>query len=279
MIELRVNSGLCNRMRAMTSALALSRAAQVPLKVYWFNTRALNCPFGKLFEPIAGVEVTDVATGRLRPLVDPGALRLRSAGRKKPYDLFLSGEKIEELAAEGVDLADAVKQVERCGIETYGRFYGTEPRHEDLIPKAALASEAAKTWTDVLGDGEAAHTLGVHIRRGDNDASIQVSPLELFIARMEQAVADDPWVRFFLATDDPVTERTVKEHFPDRVIVRRKDFSRTRTRGVQDALVDLLVLSRCPVIVGSYWSSFTQTAAEMGGSTLEIVRAQFFGPT
>jgi hypothetical protein len=112
----------------------------------------------------------------------------------------------------------------------------------------------------------------VHIRRGDNSASIQVSPLELFLERMRIEVERESETRFFLATDDAATEQTVKERFPGRVTTRDKSFARNRARGVQDALVDLLVLSKCSLILGSYWSSFSQTAAEMGRGTLEIVR-------
>ena len=271
MIELRVNSGLCNRMRAMSSAMALSRVTKRPLRVYWSNTPALNCSFDKLFTPIDGVEIVEVATGRLRAPFSRGARQLRAADRHTPYDLFLCGDKIKELNEKGVDLAQAVAQAERCGIDTYGRFYGEPPYHKDFTPRPELAAEAEQTCAEVAS-GADGRIVGVHIRRGDNDASIQVSPLELFVERMWQEVECDSGVRFFLATDDPATESAVKAEFPERVTTRGKDLSRVTTRGVQDALVDLLVLSKCPLILGSYWSSFSQTAAELGGAELETVR-------
>jgi hypothetical protein len=271
LIELRINSGLCNRMRAMSSALALSRAARRPLRVYWFKTKALNCSYGELFQPIDGVEVVDVATGRLRAPFSPGARYLKAAGKRLPYDLFLNGAKLEELSKQGVDLAETVARAQRCGIETYGRFYGDPPYYQDFAPRPDLAAKAERTITAMLSEA-AGRLIGVHIRRGDNDASIQVSPLSLFLERMEREASDDPHVRFFLATDDPDTERQVTSQFAGRVTSRDKDFSRTRATGVQDALVDLLILSRCALILGSYWSSFSQTAAELGGAELEVVR-------
>jgi hypothetical protein len=205
-------------------------------------------------------------------LLSLGALRLKVAGWRAPYDLFLSGDKIEELRAQGVDPAAAAAQAKRCGIETYGRFYGSPPFYEDLKPKQGLLDEAEKTFAGITGDSGAGRVVGVHIRRGDNDASIQVSPLELFVERMRREVNDHPEARFFLATDDPDTERVVMSELPGRVTIRSKDFSRNRASGVEDALVDLLVLSKCSLVLGSYWSSFSQTAAEMGGAELEIVR-------
>jgi hypothetical protein len=272
LIELRVNSGLCNRMRAMACALALSRAAKQPLRVYWFNTAALNCPYRKLFEPIEGAEVIVVETRRLRAPFSVGAMRLKAAERRRPYDLFLSGDKIEEYRDQGVDLALPVARAKRCGIDTYARFYGAPPFYDEFKAKQNLAREAEKTLAAIVAGGGTGRVVGVHIRRGDNDASIQVSPLDLFLKRMQREMEQDPDARFFLATDDPGTELAVTDAFPGRVTTRGKDFARNRTAGVQDALVDLQVLSKCSLVLGSYWSSFSQTAAEMGGVELEIVR-------
>ena len=270
MIELKVNSGLCNRMRAISSALALSRAADQPLTVYWFNTGALACSFNRLFEPIPGANVKVVETRRLLAPFSVGALRFKLRGRSGPHDLFLSGDKIEDIRKQGLDLAAVVSGARRCGIETYGRFYGSAPFYDDLKPKQKLLRKAEKTLAGIEAGSD--RLVGVHIRRGDNEASIQVSPLELFLDRMRREVEQDPKVWFFLATDDPATEKRVMSEFPGRVTVRGKNYARNRVRGVQDALVDLLVLSKCPLVLGSYWSSFSQTAAEMGGGTLEIVR-------
>jgi hypothetical protein len=271
LIELRVNSGLCNRMRAMASALALSKAAEQPLTVYWFHTAALDCSFSKLFLPLDGAEVVEVETGRLLRLFSPGAWRLRVAGWRRPYDLFLSGDRLQEMREAGADLVLAVARARRCGIETYGRCYDALPSYQDFKPRPELLREAERVLAGMETSG-GSRIVGVHIRRGDNEASVQVSPLDLFLARMHKETEQDPKARFFLATDDPASEQAVMAEFPGRVTVRAKDRSRNRTRGVQDALVDLLVLSKCPLILGSYWSSFSQTAAELGGGTLEIIR-------
>jgi hypothetical protein len=222
------------------------------------------------------VKVIDVETRRLLASLSLGAWRLRVTGWRRPYDLFLSGDKLEELREKGVDLVSEVTRAKRCGVETYGRFYEGLPSYSDFRPLQRLRDAADEVLAGMrAADGTVpspGRLVGVHIRRGDNEASIQVSPLDLFIARMQREVDEDPKVRFFLATDDAATEQTVVARFPGRVTVRGKDLSRVRTGGVQDALVDLLVLSGCPLILGSYWSSFSQTAAELGGGKLETVR-------
>lgn len=107
-------------------------------------------------------------------------------------------------------------------------------------------------------------TVGLHIRRRDNRKSIRHSPTDAFIAAMEDAVANNPETRFFLATDSPAEEARLRRHFGDRILTRRRKLSRLHTSGLQDALVDLILLSRTSRVIGSHWSSFSEVAAEIG---------------
>lgn len=105
-------------------------------------------------------------------------------------------------------------------------------------------------------------TIGVHVRRTDNNLAIEKSPLPEFIAMMQGYVLEEPDTSFFLATDDPVAEASLKETFPGRIITFRKSaYSRAETAAIQEALVDLLMLSRCRKLLGSFYSSFSEYAS------------------
>ena len=54
--------GLANRMKAIDSAIKLSRKANSELHIIWFKDRGLNCRFDQLFEPIdlPNVKITDL---------------------------------------------------------------------------------------------------------------------------------------------------------------------------------------------------------------------------
>jgi hypothetical protein len=273
LIEVTVRYGLGNRMRVMASALALARDADQRLTVYWLKNKNLNCRFGSLFEPIKGVRVIDIETGRIGPLFSARSALFWVSNKvrvRRPHDVYLGSVELEEYPTKSVDLASVVRGARRCGIETYGRFYGCAPHYEDFKPSKVVLAEADSTAADVGADG----LVGVHIRRTDNDAATQVSPVELFIERMRREVDQDPEVRFFLATDDPMTEERVRSCFPGKVTTRPKVLARDRAEGARDALVDMLVLSRCRLILGSYWSSFSETASELSGTRLEIVRTE-----
>lgn len=48
--------------------------------------------------------------------------------------------------------------------------------------------------------------------------------------------------------------------------------ARQDENGIADAVVDLFILSRTQRLYGSYWSSFSEVAAQIGNIPLEIVR-------
>jgi predicted component of type VI protein secretion system len=267
LIELWVHAGLCNRMREMASALALARAAGQPLKVYWFRNKYLNCEFGRLFEPIEGVQVLDVHASRLRGVFSADTLRHRFRAVHGRMDLLLSNEKVEEYWAAGVDLVPLVAKAKRCVIVSYYSLQETKPMLGVFRPQADIRAEIEKA----VAEFEPHERVGVHIRGTDNAESSEHSPVDAFLERMKREVQEHPDARFFLATDDPCTERRVSDRFPGQVATRPKVFARDKAEGVRDALVDLLILSQCRRILGSYWSSFTDMAADLGGADVEII--------
>ncbi len=52
MIYLTPIGGLCNRMYAVTAAIALARDLETELNIYWVPMANMNCPFYQIFEPI-----------------------------------------------------------------------------------------------------------------------------------------------------------------------------------------------------------------------------------
>lgn len=113
---------------------------------------------------------------------------------------------------------------------------------------------------------------GIHIRRTDATEAIINSPVEFFIQYMERHLEDDPSAGFFLATDDIEVEEAMREKFGRCLLVNEgKTFGRDSKDGMEDALVDLLSLSKCNRIAGSYSSSFSETAARFGGIPLSII--------
>jgi hypothetical protein len=116
------------------------------------------------------------------------------------------------------------------------------------------------------------HTVGVHIRRTDNVYSISESPTEVFINRMNDEIQRHPETLFYLATDSQEEKALLKSIFGKRIITLDKELSRTTPTGIENAVVDLFLLSQTNKIIGSSHSAYTEIAAELSGIECMIVK-------
>ncbi len=255
--------GLCNRMRALNAALVMAESVGARLELIWCRDRSLNCRFDELFTPPATVaKIVEIDLhSRLGGLTRSLLITLRSRFGRHWYDQT----RIEAALHAGVDLTweFSGKQVV---VETCSAFCPADDFHR-FIPVPALAREIA-ALAKGLGD-----RAGVHLRRTDNEKSRSGSPTPLFVKHMRKLLETGQCSGFFLATDSPEEESFLREVFPGLVVSHPKgSYDRDDSTAIKDALIDLYGLSRCRLILGSYWSSFSETAAAIGGSELLIVR-------
>lgn len=111
----------------------------------------------------------------------------------------------------------------------------------------------------------------MHIRRTDNQPAIGKSSTDAFLDSMKKEIAADPDTMFYLATDDMREETRLREVYPDRILSNQnRCLRRDSQEGMQDALLDLYCLAATRKIIGSYFSSFTDIAADMHGIPLCI---------
>ena len=116
------------------------------------------------------------------------------------------------------------------------------------------------------------NTLGLHIRRTDHKASIRTSTTEKFVTLMERELKLNPGVVFFLASDNAETKNELKRRIGERIVSREvSSFNRDDETALIEACIDLYCLAQTRKIYGSHHSSFSQTAAEIGGIELDYV--------
>jgi hypothetical protein len=173
---------------------------------------------------------------------------------------------IEKLAAE--QRYECILNDRNPYIDTVTRLYIPERPYSHLTPIKELREKI-----DAFSAQFDKNVIGIHIRRGDNYQSINVSSLDLFIARINDEIARNGKVSFFLATDDRAVEKELVDLFSGRIFVREKiSLERSDPKGLQDALIDLYCLARTQKILGSFHSSFSEEAALLGMIPLEIVQ-------
>ena len=124
-----------------------------------------------------------------------------------------------------------------------------------------------------FGHSPGAKTIGVHVRRSEAPRPLcpEAQPLRYYEAVMKSFPSE---TRFFISTDSQEAFRWLKSRFGDRVFQRPKVHDdRSSVAGVREGFIDMLLLSRCEGIIGTFGSSFSGTAALVGDVPIMFVKA------
>ena len=236
--------GLCNRLRAIASARRAAELLGSTLSVVW-NWSI----WGDLFEHCDDFELITHHSGIPQGVPVHQTLLKKHGGDVLNQKLVLEDEIVILESCHYFSM-NGLPPITMQGL--LGWFL--HPNQE--IQKMAIDKRQE------LGD----EVVGVHIRRTDNDRSTRESPDELFLAEIDQIAARQ--IPVYLATDNPETRDHFRRSFPDtvRTIRHRREVGprwpvkRRITSDVQDDFLDLLVLSKCSWVLGSCFSSFSETS-------------------
>jgi hypothetical protein len=248
MLIIQPIGGLCNRIRAINSAWMLAKERNDTLTVIWNINHELGCPFEELFEPNPAFKVINIKSKwNIRKVF------LQASSH------FVDNDTIRAHKSTGL-LEDAFRSSlpERVYIATEEHFYPCHS-YELFTPIPSIQKRIQEMTKDFTS-----HTVGVHIRRTDNQPAIGKSSTKAFIDCMDAELQANADTVFYLATDDREEEACLREAFGELIISNQsRDLSRDSISGIQDAMVDLYSLAATTKIIGSYFSSFTDTAADM----------------
>ncbi|MBN2432225.1 MAG: hypothetical protein JXQ27_12165 [Acidobacteria bacterium] len=254
MLRIEPQAGLCNRLRVLAAALALSARTGQRLHVLWFRDRGLNCDFDRLFEvPSTFARLTQLHRDRWYSHYYRQWLIRHSACHLEHADVVQRGRRGRSF--------DDLASFPSVYLATHKMFLRDTSRFAAFVPVAELR----RIIEDVVRSFDK-HMVGVHVRRGDNSRAAEQSRTAAYVRGMQEEIRRQPQTRFFLATDSPEDERALRRAFPNRILVYPKtSLDRNNPQAIREAVVDLLCLARTRRLLGSYWSSFSDTAARLGG--------------
>jgi len=245
--------GLCNRLRAILSALAWARDSHTTLEIVWLRDAGLNARFSDLFEPLTLPDELKVTKARVTE--SDSWLRY---GVARKQNLWLPA--IYQRCAFNVRLKDEIRGHlhGRVLVQTGYSFYPAKDEWLKILfhPSAAVEALLQQRLPQITS-----HTVGVHIRQTDNRLSLEYSPLSAFEAAMQRDLDRDPEVEFYVATDNPTLLPVLSKQFP--ICYSTTAPSRDSVRGMQEAVAELWTLMSCPRFHGSYWSSFSDTVVAL----------------
>lgn len=258
MIYIEPLGGLCNRMRAVNSALCLAELTKQKMVIVWRENEELNCPYTALFQLPDTIRIITVNSlfSKIRSkllyhfckihLDDADVLRLRNENKVIEWE---NPQKLKSIYFKtGQQFAD---------LPNFDFFQPVD----DIVKRSGKIKER-------LGK----QAIGIHIRRTDNKMAIEKSGLEGFVSAIEKELAVNPETMFYLATDDPTVEQEFVDKFNGHIVVQEgKKLDRNTESAIEDAYVDLLCLAATQKIYGSFYSSFSEIGAAIGKIPLEII--------
>ncbi|KAK9809849.1 hypothetical protein WJX72_000335 [[Myrmecia] bisecta] len=267
--------GLGNRLRAVASALTESKSRGFDVRIVWqaHELTAFNAEWSDLF---SGPELP-FATW-------PGGSTDPMEAKCQMHDIETPAH-FASIASKRSNWKMINGRPTLC-VRTLRWLCSQNPRFTHwfypLVKPSPRVAELMETFKEEVRWNTGTQWIGVHIRRTDlplaGKRAADVLPLSTY-KDIVKVLLSFPYswdhnVRIFLATDDPAAEEDFRLSFPDKVFTYRKDWKsahRDNLAGMLHGLADLMLLSQCKVILGTYSSSFTDAAVALGGHPYYIM--------
>lgn len=273
-----LEGGLGNRMRVAAASAAMADRLHAPVRVLWMEQWGMRCRFDALFEPAA---LTDIG-GHPFALRDATRLERLVLARPQRRNLYLPrlvqrmlfsdvifSERVMPLRMEGFDFLAWAQAGGRRLMHAYRDFYRWPL---SLLPQLFVPTPEITALIDERCEAFSAHSIGVHVRRTDNQESIDDSPLDLFFAEIDRHIGQYDDSSIYLATDDEPTKVAMRQRYGNRIITSPTQAERESTAGIIEGLVEMYALSRTNHIYGSAGSTFSEMAAAIGAKPFDVVR-------
>ena len=260
-------SGLGNRIRVVTSTIKAAELFQKKLRIVWPVTWDCRAAFEDLFQPINHTFV-HLENGSWKDLpATKQNLLLPWLYRKTlfKHEWRCYKPNNEEAFSRLLQMDDNFYLDTCYALANYPK--------EDVSRYFKPQIDLQKS-IDHIVESFTGNTLGVHIRRTDNRMAIRFSPLSAFRQKIDQLLECEAFNQIFLCTDDEQVRQYFKKTYGNRLLTRQVEISRDSLLGIQNAVIDLWSLAQTRRIVGSYYSSFSETAAEISGIPLDIIYQQ-----
>lgn len=264
--------GLANRMRALASAYTLARRVGIGLTAVWFKDWALNAPFNTLFQHVEreDIIIREATTCDYLVFDRPRKknLFIPRFFQRILFDDSLYEKQITPLCKQQFDFDVWAKQ----GEVYMASYTGFQKYDYALLRKLFVPQHDINDAIASFSKRFSENTVGVHIRRTDNAASILQSPTELFIEAIDREIARNKETTIFLATDSEEVKGEMRSRYGGRVLTSNEKADRNSIAGIKGGIIDMYTLSKTNKIYGSFQSSFSELASQLGGVPLEILK-------
>lgn len=280
-------SGLSNRLRSLVGFMAIAELTNSPLFIHWIKQGACNVGLTELYDLSKHKNVYII-----------GHEEAECMKNLHPESYYSYTEPFTDLYNKDI-----------CPVDYNSYCHRATRLLRELTPVTPLKSiidEFSKT--NKLADCIGIHirmTDNTHCYKtwAESDPHFDANKISQLDGFLEQiANANKNNIPIFLATDNEDISKLLIKEF-NNIIEFQKEYNTKnltdpskssakgytanilskflkkqenkplslRTTSIQDALIDLYLLSKCKKVIGTYYSSFSQISALIGGIPCEII--------
>lgn len=243
-LNLEVNAGLCNRLRALVAGICWAEKLGRKLVVHWPTTKP-ECAAG-FYDMFALSSLPD--------FVNVIYVNLPSA------ETCLQSGDAERIFGDNTE--------NEYNIKSHGNFWaGDRGLYLVHLRRLTPSTQVQRILDSWKSRGLDSTDRVYHIRRTDNEKAIRLSPFALFVSRI--MIESGPVVVF---SDDAEAVQNLQNGFGAKVLTFESVRTRTSPEGMLEAAAVFFAMAWKKQILGSANSSFSEIAAEYGGASLEVLR-------
>ena len=272
--------GLCNRIGVFNYGIKLADKYGFEPIIVWKNNGEIACNYEDIFRNERKIKVKNLyyPIGSSKGMLKSGKVLsslkcLFFTHKSELYRKRLLKREIELLDGTDMERSEANRLNEEAIQNTnldwifVNTYQCAEMDYDYSTIK--FADKFNNIVEGIIGK-DTSSIIGVHIRRMDHSYAIDANPIGNFIVKMQKAIDTNPNVKFYVASDDADVIRTLKEKFAERIIINEGAvLTRQSKEGIENAVIDLLALSKSSHIIGSKGSTFSDVASFIGGNSLE----------
>lgn len=253
--------GISNRIKCLLSSMRLCQLQRMPLALYWPRNWACRCDFNDLFE-------------NKIPLLDKIAVdKVKEGAVSSSNNIVIDTWRMLVLRGEITD--------EQCRSVNVGQSNFIDFCYNDIpsnIRESYLTYvrqlepvEYIRTKVDSFLTYFDASTVSVSIRSWP-EAKERAESL-FRIANVFARMDEFPDASFFISCDSIEVLDSIEKRYKDRVITYPKRTlvnDRVSRDGMQDIIIDMLLLSKNTHLIASCFSTFPEVAWWLGGCNATV---------
>ena len=255
--------GLSNRIKCLISSMKIADKTNRKLLLFWSKDKSCNCNFKDLFEN----KIKEISKEDLKKIIIT-----------KKYEIYQDSLKNFKNKKKFI-LIDNAKLLGFLGKDIYIRFNEIPKEIKEGVLKYFKKLKIKKGILKKVQNFSKRfnkNTVGIHARKGDfkilKSGIGIVSTNEKFFEKIKEIIEKNSKVKFFLSTGCKDTEKKYIKKFGKKIILfNKKTRKREEENSVQEAFIDLLLLSKTKVILGTYGSTFSETAWWLNNCKSELI--------